>query len=342
MSEFAGYYDRSQPELVDREGSTRCAVRSTNRYKIGEVASLLGITTESIRYYERMGIIYPERNPVSGYRYYSAWDINMLMRARAYRQQRFTMEEVVDAMHVFDPARVVAHLSVKEEEIREQIIEMAKVLGQVHDDQGIITDAISAQDHFKFEYRPAMHFLQSQIGYDMIESRACIVGGWIQHYAAFFLPGGIFQGPSPDDVAYGFFIEDVKLQDVNFNNETEVEALPSCLCLATSFLSGSDHALSHSSFQFALDYVEQNNLEIVGNPVSRIVYMARSGSTAYRSLHKLWIPVKGADGLVVDASDKVTDLIDDILGRTGEQQAPVPHDWFEEEAMHFDRQKSHS
>lgn len=71
------------------DDAVRLAVRDTNRYKIGEVAALVGMSSESIRYYEREGIISPERNPLSGYRYYSAWDINVLIKARSYRQAGF-------------------------------------------------------------------------------------------------------------------------------------------------------------------------------------------------------------------------------------------------------------
>lgn len=92
---------------------SRFAVRNSSRYRIGEVASLLGITPQAVRYYEEEGIINPERNPLSGYRYYSAWDINMLMRIRTYRQQGFSMEEIRDVMREFNPGLTVSYLGEK-------------------------------------------------------------------------------------------------------------------------------------------------------------------------------------------------------------------------------------
>ena len=41
------------------------------RYTISEMASLLGVTTHTLRYYEKMGLIRPEVNEETGYRYYT-------------------------------------------------------------------------------------------------------------------------------------------------------------------------------------------------------------------------------------------------------------------------------
>ena len=44
------------------------------RYTISEMASLLGVTTHTLRYYEKMGLIRPEVNEDTGYRYYTVTD----------------------------------------------------------------------------------------------------------------------------------------------------------------------------------------------------------------------------------------------------------------------------
>ena len=63
-------------------------------YKIGEVAKLLGISSETVRYYEREGVIQSQKiDQESGYRYYEALDINALMRVRMYRNYGFTLQE---------------------------------------------------------------------------------------------------------------------------------------------------------------------------------------------------------------------------------------------------------
>ena len=42
------------------------------RYKIGDLAYLFNLSAESIRHYERQGIVHPQKVDGSTYRYYSA------------------------------------------------------------------------------------------------------------------------------------------------------------------------------------------------------------------------------------------------------------------------------
>ena len=46
------------------------------RYKIGDVAGILGISPDLIRYYEEKGVVSPAKDPNNNYRYYDTWDIN--------------------------------------------------------------------------------------------------------------------------------------------------------------------------------------------------------------------------------------------------------------------------
>ena len=64
-----------------------------NFFKIGEISKLYGIGVDSIRYYEEIGIIKPQRSE-SGYRYYSIHDIWRLNVIRDLRSIGFTMEQI--------------------------------------------------------------------------------------------------------------------------------------------------------------------------------------------------------------------------------------------------------
>lgn len=55
------------------------------RYTISEMASLLGVTTHTLRYYEKMGLIRPEVNEETGYRYYTVTDTRRFNLCRELR-----------------------------------------------------------------------------------------------------------------------------------------------------------------------------------------------------------------------------------------------------------------
>src|SRR5258708_32817240 len=67
--------------------------------KIGDLARAAQVNIDTIRYYERRGVLAsPARRP-SGYRVYSAETVERLRLARALQSLGFTLEEIVGAFH---------------------------------------------------------------------------------------------------------------------------------------------------------------------------------------------------------------------------------------------------
>ena len=63
------------------------------RYTISEMAALLGVTTHTLRYYEKMGLIQPEVNRETGYRYYTVTDTRRFNLCRELRAAELSLEE---------------------------------------------------------------------------------------------------------------------------------------------------------------------------------------------------------------------------------------------------------
>jgi len=56
-------------------------------YTVKQTADQLNVTAETIRYYSRLGIVEPQRDPENGYRYYTDNDIrkiNFILKAKHY------------------------------------------------------------------------------------------------------------------------------------------------------------------------------------------------------------------------------------------------------------------
>lgn len=64
-------------------------------YQIGEISNLYNIGTDSLRYYEKIGILKPKRSE-SGYRLYSIQDVWKLNVIKDLRSLNFSMEKIKD------------------------------------------------------------------------------------------------------------------------------------------------------------------------------------------------------------------------------------------------------
>jgi DNA-binding transcriptional MerR regulator len=70
--------------------------------KIGEVARSAGVSIDTVRFYERRGVLpEPERLP-SGYRVYEPATVERIKLARRLQALGLTLDEVIDALHSTD------------------------------------------------------------------------------------------------------------------------------------------------------------------------------------------------------------------------------------------------
>jgi DNA-binding transcriptional MerR regulator len=70
--------------------------------KIGELAAEAEVTVDTIRFYERRGVLpAPQRRP-SGYREYPASTVERIRTARALQQLGFALDEIIDALRAHD------------------------------------------------------------------------------------------------------------------------------------------------------------------------------------------------------------------------------------------------
>ena len=104
--------------------------------KIGQVAERAGVSVDTVRFYERRGVLpEPDRMP-SGYRTYSEATVERIRLARRLQELGLTLAEVIDALHAKEDGsascaserwRLVAVL----ERIEQKLAELRAVRGEV-------------------------------------------------------------------------------------------------------------------------------------------------------------------------------------------------------------------
>ncbi|WP_066371450.1 Hg(II)-responsive transcriptional regulator [Neobacillus fumarioli] len=101
-------------------------------YRIGEIAKTCNVNKETIRYYDRMGLISKPTRTDSGYRLYSDETINRILFIKRIQDLGFTLTEIHKLLGVADKEEVrcadmydfVVH---KLDDVRKKIIDMQRI-----------------------------------------------------------------------------------------------------------------------------------------------------------------------------------------------------------------------
>ena len=70
--------------------------------KIGELARSAGVNIDTVRFYERRGVLPRPERQASGYRVYNEVTVERLRLARALQSLGFKLDEIIDALHASD------------------------------------------------------------------------------------------------------------------------------------------------------------------------------------------------------------------------------------------------
>jgi MerR family copper efflux transcriptional regulator len=97
---------------------------------IGILAKRAGVGIDTVRYYERSGLLAPSRRLASGYRRYTALELARLRFIRRAQALGFTLNEVRDLLALSakrDVARVKRSAQAKLEDVDEKIAALQKI-----------------------------------------------------------------------------------------------------------------------------------------------------------------------------------------------------------------------
>ena len=100
-------------------------------YKINEIAKLYGIGVDSLRYYERIGILNPKRGE-NGYRLFSLKDIYKLSIIRDLRRLDFSMKQIKEYLDFQSISNTLALLQDELELIQKQLASLYDAKLTIH------------------------------------------------------------------------------------------------------------------------------------------------------------------------------------------------------------------
>ena len=128
--------------------------RLDNFYTASQVYDSLGLSRETIRYYEKLGLLSPLKQSGNNYRQFTVYDFQRLMIIDAFKKRGFTASQICSLMSLDTPEALAAELAGKAEEIREHMILLEKQLHQIEQDRCFIKELPQTLHQFTIRSLP--------------------------------------------------------------------------------------------------------------------------------------------------------------------------------------------
>ena len=107
-----------------------------HQYRIGDLSNIFGLSSEMIRYYEKQGVISPQRDAENGYRIYTSFDVFNLLEAIQYKSMDIQLNEIEkmkseDFMAEYT-ARLKKYRQARFDELNYNLLLIGRLDGMIH------------------------------------------------------------------------------------------------------------------------------------------------------------------------------------------------------------------
>ena len=267
-------------------------------YKIGDVARILGVSPDILRYYEKKGVVTPMKGENNDYRYYDAWDINFLMDCLWFKNFGFSIDQIADIVRIPSIDALDGRLSAREDELRETIRQTQLRLKRLEEHRQALgrIDALL----YRCEISESPEFVRfiNRVG------NAYDIGGGLKGLARQWLKALPFNNryfemnadaPLPgseENYRWGFSLTREYVDALNFGIIPPMALIPSRKSIHTIFKnSGGRGCFAPSLLQYAVNYAEERNIRIFG-PICGILLASVMENDVLTGYFEAWLPIE--------------------------------------------------
>lgn len=267
------------------------------KYKIGDVSKILGISADLLRYYEKKGVVHPEKDKSNDYRYYDAWDINFLMDCVWFKNFGFGIEEIAHIVtdSTFDD--LTGSIKDKENEIVENLRRQKLLLRRIRAHRTDLVRGMECLGKCDIRQSPEIvrYLNRHNFVYDNSEELAGLSQQWLEYMPFVHRCFEIRQVDLPvygggENYSWGFSLSMEYAKEFEVEIKEPVQYLPSVTSIHSVFKSSGKTAFSPKHLDYIIKFADSEGLTISGNARGNLLcsVMDEDRLTGY---FEVWIPV---------------------------------------------------
>lgn len=262
-------------------------------YKIGEIAKLLGISAETVRNYEKKGLIEPYKED-SNYRHFDIIMVNHLFNIQKFQKYGYNLHEIKEIMNESTIKEAEYSLINKEKELLNEAFYLNLRLNSINTTINFMMQAQNAEQGCFLGERPPVYRLNYQKNHELIEDERVHeeVGRWLKYSDLTFMSGSIQLNSMMNldgDFDFGFCLDKRTAEFIGIHESDVVKFYDGCPAIVFYYEATPKNEIEGIS-KMVLEYANKHNLRIVGESISRVIFARWRDEEEYLISHLVWIP----------------------------------------------------
>ncbi|MCC3868046.1 MerR family transcriptional regulator [Terrisporobacter mayombei] len=163
---------------------------------VGQMSKLFNITAETLRHYDRIGLLKPMINKENGYRYYSIKEMEILDLILDAKYLELPLSNIKDVIGNESIENYIELIELQEKTIDEKIDHLLKIKEQAKEKKKILNEIMNFKNNYNFEqldivqeenttiYIPIQIIINSKVKQKDSSSKSMYLEQWMISYRA--------------------------------------------------------------------------------------------------------------------------------------------------------------
>ena len=260
-----------------------------NRYLIGDVAKYLSLSRDTLRYYDKLGIVSPKKDEGNGNRYYNMDDIITLSYVMILKDVGISLDDIKEMIYNYSLKDMRLGILNQEKVIDKKIEELMNIKTKI---RNFNNWCITAENYLnKFEIRECPKFLYTMEQVEIKESK--LMDAIEKLRSNSYIKETVFSMLINKDVLFSSEIKDEHFYSggsgiVEEEYVSDFKVFPSRKCLHTVIEITCDQW--DSELVKIKDYIHNEGLIVEDNLLCRAIAFENKDGFP-KDFYEIWIPV---------------------------------------------------
>jgi len=265
------------------------------KFLIGELSKIFNISTDTLRHYDRIGLLKPEYDQINKYRYYSVDKFFTLSRILFLRNLDISLEDIKNYFNNQNTDHLLMLLKKEKAEIDRKMNRLINLKRKISNKIELIEDANKYINQIRVERFPERWGVFIDI--ENIEDEYELKSSFKKHEAHFkmsswLIEGQIYTSISKEDMSeerfeqFNYFIEILSREE---NSNLQLKILPendyACIVFCGSY-SNIEHY-----YRMLIQWIEENGYEIAGDSIEKNIVDYGFSNSEEEYISEIQIPI---------------------------------------------------
>lgn len=254
------------------------------KYTIGHFASILGLTADTLRLYEKHDIVCPQKDDRNHYRYFNDLDARNLLMSRWFRSAEIPLQETALLVNEASSACILRSFEESRRNIQLENEQKERLFHRITEMMNEIREAEHTLYQCKIKEQQGFYRIKQTNKNELLplDGMQEVVSQWMERLPFLFYSFRVenaqvlLEEGASFDYNWGISLPEDEVEFIKEEYRTFIEYIPPATCLSSYITLNQDDDIAPQHFKHLADQLLQEGHTLVKDIIGKIIFVEKT------------------------------------------------------------------